>query len=141
MWENGRTIEIPWLCMGDFNDILYEYENEGGKMRAAKKIKGFRQMVENCKLIDLQFKGQKFTWINRREEGMIKERIDKGLVNLAWLEQYPRTQVINLPIIGSDHRPIYIDSDYCEGRAPKQFKFEIIWTEKEECGQVIREGW
>ena len=72
---------------------------------------------------------------------MIKERIDKGLVNLAWLEQYPRTQVINLPIIGSDHGPVYIDSDYCEGRAPKQFKFEIIWIEKEECGQVTREGW
>ena len=57
MWEKRRNIEIPWLCVGDFNDILYEYEKEGGKRRAAKKIKGFRQMVENCKLIDLQFKG------------------------------------------------------------------------------------
>ena len=55
--ERGRDIGIPWLCLGDFNDILYNYEKKGGNIRAARKIKGFRMMIENCRLNDLGFKG------------------------------------------------------------------------------------
>ena len=43
--------------VGDFNDILYNYEKEREKLRATRKIKGFRQMIENCNLIDLRFQG------------------------------------------------------------------------------------
>ena len=27
------TINIPWLCVGDFNKILYQHEKEGGCLR------------------------------------------------------------------------------------------------------------
>ena len=72
---------------------------------------------------------------------MIKERIDRGLANVEWLEKFPRTQVINLPIVGLDYGPVLVDADYSEVKSKKQFKFEIIWMEKEECGQIIKEGW
>ena len=52
-----RDIKGPWICLGDFNDILYNYEKERGNIRAARKIKGFRMMIEECKLNDLGFKG------------------------------------------------------------------------------------
>ena len=55
--ERGRDIGIPWLCLGDFNDILYNYEKEGGNIRAVRKIKRFKMMIENCRLNDLGFKG------------------------------------------------------------------------------------
>ena len=55
--ERERYTGIPWLCLGDFNDILYNYEKEGGNIRAARKIKGFRMMIENYRLNDLGFKG------------------------------------------------------------------------------------
>ena len=57
---------------------------------------------------------------------MIKERIDRGLANVEWLEKFPRTQVINLPIVGSDHGPVLVDADYSEVKSKKHFKFEII---------------
>ena len=98
-------------------------------------------MIENYRLNDFRFKGQIFTWINKRERGVIKERIDKGLANMEWLEKFPRTQVINLPIVGSDHGPVLVDADYSDMKSPRQFKFEIIWMDKEECGQIIKEGW
>ena len=89
-------------------------------------------------LIDLNFQGQKFTWISKRESGVIKERIERALVNLRWMEEYPRTQVLNRPIVGSDHQPILVNNDCRDLRTPKQFKFEIVWTENEECGQVMK---
>ena len=44
--------------------------------------------------------------------------------------EFSRTQVFNLPIVGSDHSPIFIDSDYKD-----------IWAENKECGLIVREGW
>ena len=91
------------MCAGDFNDIFYNYKKEWGKVKVVRKIKGFRQKIDNCCLIDLKFQGEKLTWINKREDGFIKERIDKAMVNLRWLEKFPRMQVFNLHIVGSDH--------------------------------------
>ena len=35
-------------------------------------------------------------------------------------------QVINLPIVGSNHGHVLVDADYSDIRSPKQFKFKII---------------
>ena len=48
-------------------------------------------MIEGSNLINLNSQRQRFTWISKREEGIIKERIDRTLVNLEWMECYPRT--------------------------------------------------
>ncbi|XVF66220.1 hypothetical protein PTKIN_Ptkin10aG0018000 [Pterospermum kingtungense] len=79
---------------------------------------------------------EKFTWINKREEGLVKERIDRAMVNLGWLEVYLRSQEFNLPILGSDHRLVLVDSDFRDKKSARQFKFEILWTKNEECGQI-----
>ena len=70
-------------------------------------------------LIDLNSQGQRFTWISKKDKGIIKEMIDRALVNLEWIECYPRTQVFKLPIVGLDHEPVLVDS-YCRDlKAPK----------------------
>ena len=97
-------------------------------------------MIENCNPIDVKPQVQRFTWICKMEEGIIKERIDRALVNLNWMEEFLRTQVFNLPIIGCDHGPVLMDADFKDLRAQKQFKFEIFWVEKKMCRQIIKEG-
>ena len=57
---------------------------------------------------------------------MIKERIDRALVNLRWMEDFLRTQVFNLPIVWSDHALVLVDSEFRDLKVAKQFKFEII---------------
>lgn len=64
---------------------------------------------------------------------MIKERIDEALVNFEWIEAFPRIQVFNLPIIGSYHAPVLVDFDFCDVKGRKQFKFEILGMEKNDC--------
>ena len=40
--ERRENMVETWMCIGDFNDILYNFENEGGKIRDERKTKGFR---------------------------------------------------------------------------------------------------
>lgn len=93
-------------------------------------------MIEEPKLINLHFKGLKFTWENKRKSGMIRERIERALVNMLRVKSYPKSQVVNLPMVGSDHAPLLVDTDVKEKWGPKQFKFKILWTQNDECGQI-----
>jgi hypothetical protein len=46
-----------WLCLGDFNEILFGCEKEGGQPRPAAQMERFRNILEECKLDDLGFVG------------------------------------------------------------------------------------
>ncbi|OMO59554.1 reverse transcriptase [Corchorus capsularis] len=139
--DRSRSFDAPWICIGDFNDFLYIHEKEGGNVRAARKMAGFWNFVNQCQLIDVHCHGQRFTWMCKRDGNLIKERIDRVMVNVSWMDLFPNTQAFNLPIIGSDHGPILVDSNLEDSKAPKQFKFEIMWMDKEDCAQVIQDGW
>ncbi|KAK3221802.1 hypothetical protein Dsin_008827 [Dipteronia sinensis] len=70
--------DLPWLCVGDFNEILYGFEKQGGLNRPKALMDGFRECVDVCGLEDLGFLGPAFSWSNKRSVGHIQEIIDRG---------------------------------------------------------------
>jgi hypothetical protein len=48
--------------MGDLNDILYQFEKEGGRTRAVNCMQAFRDAIDDCNLTDMGYIGDKFTW-------------------------------------------------------------------------------
>ena len=49
--------EAPWICCGDFNEILDDFEKLEGREKLQSGIDNFRQFIEICQLHDLGFKG------------------------------------------------------------------------------------
>ncbi|KAK2661827.1 hypothetical protein Ddye_000401 [Dipteronia dyeriana] len=71
--------DCPWVCMGDFNEIMFYNEEIGGTRINWKDLARFREVVEECKPEDMGFRDPKFTWSNKREgPTMILERLDRG---------------------------------------------------------------
>lgn len=60
---------LPWLCAGDFNEILFQHEKEGGKPRPQACLDCFKGALEVCDLEDLGFTGDIFTWRNKQIKG------------------------------------------------------------------------
>ncbi|CAL8168515.1 unnamed protein product [Prunus armeniaca] len=83
----------PCIVVGDFNDILDSSEKAGGNPRDERSMAAFREFVSDFMLMDLGFDGYPFTWRNRRESGLIQERLDRGLTLEKWLELYPEARV------------------------------------------------
>lgn len=58
-WRLMRTlnhqINLPWVCMGDFNEILFQHEKQGGAPRGHTCMQNFRDALEWCNLNDLGF--------------------------------------------------------------------------------------
>lgn len=50
-----------WLIGGNFNEIVNSYETKGGGAMKNSRSKDMWDMVDHCELIDLGFKGNKFT--------------------------------------------------------------------------------
>lgn len=54
---------------GDFNEILYEKEKEGGPPRNQAQMRAFRNGIIDCNLEDLQENFRGWTWNNKRDGG------------------------------------------------------------------------
>lgn len=79
-----------WIIVGDFNEILEgddssvftEYGRVPGGMR------DFQEMAQHCSLVDMGWQGPRFTWCNKREDGVICKKLDRVLNDRA-LQQFP----------------------------------------------------
>lgn len=54
--------DLPWLCASDFNELLKTREKLGGRLRPYGQMQNFREVLDECGLLDLGFVGTKFTW-------------------------------------------------------------------------------
>ncbi|KAH6783287.1 hypothetical protein C2S52_008246 [Perilla frutescens var. hirtella] len=79
--------DLAWVCMGDFNEILYLHEKEGGLPRDHLKMLAFHNAISACNLEDLGFNGYRFTWTNGQSgTDNIQERLDRCLANQKWID-------------------------------------------------------
>lgn len=139
---------LPWLCCGDFNEILFNCEKEGGAPRSESCMAKFRQALEDCQLHDLGFVGDAFTWRNHHHlaSNYIKERLDRAVANGAWRARFPLVRVINGDPRHSDHRSVIVETGATEKQQwgqPLEImqKFEARWLEEEECQARVEEAW
>lgn len=64
--------------LGNFNDIASPNEKFGGRPPNLSRIATFNKNLDYYNLIDLGFKGPKFTWTNnRRNLNLVMERLDR----------------------------------------------------------------
>jgi exonuclease III len=80
-WEALRALhgrlDLPWLMVGDFNEILFHHEKEGGRVRSQSQLQAFQDALMDCELSDIGFSGDAFTW----QRGKIREILDRGVAN------------------------------------------------------------
>nr|KYP69646.1 Transposon TX1 uncharacterized [Cajanus cajan] len=63
--ELGGRVTLPWLVLGDFNEILLSTECRGGRFSLSRASQ-FLEVVNDCNLLDMGAKGLRFTWFGDR---------------------------------------------------------------------------
>lgn len=117
---------IPWLCGGDFNEILWDYEKSGGKDLNYNRPRFLEEFLNSSELMYLDFNGPNFTWRGMRNGQLVEERLDRGLSNKLWHECWPNSLVIHEAVIGSDHCPLIIQCQPRGIRPKKVFRFKAF---------------
>ncbi|TXG63781.1 hypothetical protein EZV62_010775 [Acer yangbiense] len=60
--------KLPWLCGGDFNELVSVKDKVGGSDKNFTGMTQFQQAVDECNLNDLGFSRPRLTWNNKRED-------------------------------------------------------------------------
>jgi exonuclease III len=151
-WRLLRNLHLrerlPWVCIGDFNEIFYSFEKQGGVPKPQAQMERFRNALNFCNLNDLGFEGDVFTWRNNnfRVDGYIRERLDRAVANPEWCARFPNYRVVNGCPEHSDHRPVllYMDAPSRRTRPCPNLlnkRFEARWLLEEECENVVNSAW
>ncbi|KAL8106281.1 hypothetical protein AgCh_029900 [Apium graveolens] len=134
---------LPWCLIGDFNDLIFAEEKQGGRMHPRGLLEGFVDTV-NCRgLMNLGFIGTKFTWERSRGQiNWVQERLERGLANQDWCNMFPMTEVKVLEVATSDHLPLFLQlNKHVYTPKARQFRFENVWLKEKDCVNVVKNSW
>lgn len=135
----------PWLCFGDFNEIHNSSEKMSSSASLASQMAGFKEALEECRLLDQGYRGPKFTWCNGRQGNEFNcERLDRAMANGSWTRQFNVVDVLVLPRIASDHNPLLINCSNAQNtkwKKRQQFRYEAHWMQHKEHGAMIKQVW
>ncbi|XP_050207382.1 uncharacterized protein LOC126656806 [Mercurialis annua] len=106
----------------DFNCVSNINEKQGRNRVSANRLQALNDFILSSQLQDLGFSGHPFTWNNRRRgNDNIQMRLDRVLASVEWLDRYSSGVVHHLSELGSDHRPLLLDS--CPNTVEGKFCF------------------
>uniref|UniRef100_A0A803QR69 DUF4283 domain-containing protein n=1 Tax=Cannabis sativa TaxID=3483 RepID=A0A803QR69_CANSA len=149
--EDGGRIELwnelqqlvtkeEWVLLGDFNEILHKEERVGKKVKY-KATTEFANCIEICHLEDLKASGNFYRWCNKRQDDeRIYSKIDRVLVNEAWLDKLANSEVVFLTEGAFDHTQIVLTiyPEVLSGKKPfKDFK---MWATHSQFPGILVKG-
>ncbi|XP_074302488.1 uncharacterized protein LOC141634059 [Silene latifolia] len=145
-WDLLRLLHeqssLPWLCIGDFNEILYSTEMKGGS-RAQWQMNNFHAAVDFCGLRDVVWEDYAFTYDNGQAgENNRQCMMDRAMCNEAWQDMFPYAKNFHLDREWSDHAPLKLTFDRREmgGKTRCRFRFEQVWVGEEGCEEAVCRG-
>ena len=130
---------LPWLMLGDFNEVLCGEDKFRGNQVNLNRAIEFKGCLDECNMLDLGFMGPKFTRTNHRLiSNLILERIDRCFANPVWHLLYLEATVTHLHRTFSGHCPVLIE--LCRANVNhlnKPFCFQMIWLLHQDFLRVV----
>ncbi|XP_057442323.1 uncharacterized protein LOC130734042 [Lotus japonicus] len=136
------NISLPWLLVGDWNEVLHPHEVRGGDFLPNRALR-FASALEDCNLVDLGMAGGNFTWFRKVNHVLIlSKKLDRALCDTDWQVAFPGANVEVLNRIHSDHTPLMIHcGSSLHGSYPRPFRFMAAWMEHENYRSLVSNAW
>jgi hypothetical protein len=135
---------VPWMCIGDFNEVLLREEHMGVNERSNTQIQAFRDTVDICELMDLGYTGTAWTFEKKVAGGTYcRVRLDRALASASWSERFPLAELEHLTAAASDHSPILLRHAPTEQQSlqSKVFRYEAMWESHQDFRPMINDAW
>jgi hypothetical protein len=135
---------LPWVCAGDFNEILDLSVKVRGAGRSNQLMAPFKDTLVFCDLKEVELRGPFFTWDNGRDGAdFTKERLDRVVTNREWRVLFPKVEVASEMVLSSDHTvTIVATKGLSDGLNQRRiFRYEAGWSEMKACKKIIKQVW
>ncbi|KAL9669679.1 hypothetical protein QQ045_007226 [Rhodiola kirilowii] len=137
-----ELIRLPWCVIGDFNEICNFSETTSRNLSRCVNMELFRNVLLDCGLMDLGYKGSKFTFSNRRQGlAEVECRLDRAVGDDLWIDLFPNACIEHLVSHHSDHCPLLLKLDGNNEDHDKRFRFESMWTRDASLADTVNSAW
>ncbi|CAM8901946.1 unnamed protein product [Rhodiola kirilowii] len=135
-------INLPWCVISDFNEIFSFSESTSSNLSRRGHMENFRQVLLDCNLMDLGFKGSQFTYSNKRKgHDEIQSRLDRAVGDELWADKYPNSVIQHLISHHSDHCPLLLNLDGGVIAQERPFRFESMWMRDAGLADIVNNNW
>ncbi|KAK4383967.1 hypothetical protein Sango_3103100 [Sesamum angolense] len=146
LWQKLVTLansisDEPWIVGGDFNTVLDMSEVCGSSADIQLAMTEFRDCILDTGLIHLLVQGERFSWhICSEGDRSLWKRLDRLIVNAAWLGQWPNSRYNCLNARTSDHSPLVIRGDTAT-HTVSMFRFDNYLTMSSDFTPSVQNVW
>lgn len=139
----SRDNSMPWVLIGDMNNVCSQEDKKGGRPYPQSLITGFIDVLEDCNLIDINLVGYPYTWeIGAETSDWIEVRLDRALITVEFINTFKDVTLTNLEVSTSDNCLLFLElykmHHYVTSRS---FRFENAWLREPMCQQMMSEVW
>ncbi|KAI0525141.1 hypothetical protein KFK09_004533 [Dendrobium nobile] len=131
LWKDlldlSSNLDMPWIVMGDFNCFRFAGEKAGGIPLNNERLGELNSFMFESGLQDLSSVGLFYTWFNQRSDSPIHIKLDRMLVNSAFLDAFPSAFYKVDSFSGSDHTPLILNAALFR-KSISRFMFKDFWT-------------
>ncbi|KAL9667410.1 hypothetical protein QQ045_001767 [Rhodiola kirilowii] len=137
-----ELINLPWCVIGDFNEICTFSETTSRNLSRQAYMEHFREVLMDCGLMDLGYKGSKYTYSNRRQGSEeVASRLDRAVGDDLWVDKFPNATIEHLISHRSDHCPLLLNFDGITQVTSKLFRFESMWMRDASFVDMVKDSW
>jgi hypothetical protein len=95
MWKLLERLKpcssTPWLVIGDFNEVMWNFEHFSSRRRPARQMQDFQEVLPHCDLHDLGYTWLPWTFDNKQpRDRNVSVRLDRAVATPNWTEWFPR---------------------------------------------------
>ncbi|XP_031116528.1 uncharacterized protein LOC116020187 [Ipomoea triloba] len=134
---------LPWVVMGDFNDIMHLNEKRGGNPQPVRLIRGFCEAVEESGLKDFAFEGYQYTWERcKGSPNWVEAKLDRILISDSWGDLFSNARASSITTPKSDHMSLHLQILPPPMPSPRiRHRFENLWLRDAHCWEIMIESW
>ncbi|XP_020684285.1 uncharacterized protein LOC110100904, partial [Dendrobium catenatum] len=118
---------LPWVVICDFNTCRFQSEKKGGNILAIDRLNPINSFIFDNNLLELPSSGNFHTRFNQRLDNPIHLKLDRVLVNEAWINHYPNSHYLVLSSLVSNHTPLIL-RDHQNFNSKKRFMYKNYWS-------------
>ncbi|KAK9689581.1 hypothetical protein RND81_09G068700 [Saponaria officinalis] len=142
LWESLRQISNAiqsWVFWGDFNVVRDIFERISDHPPNLSEILDFNACILNCGLDDMQSTGCEYSWTNNQDGSRVWSKLDRVLINNAWLRQFPSSSTKVMLAGISDHSPLLVTLfEDVKPRKPIQKRVKSAKQDLESCQRSLQ---
>ncbi|KAK6115461.1 hypothetical protein DH2020_007730 [Rehmannia glutinosa] len=142
LWDNLISVSgncsLPWIAIGDFNNVLNANEKCNGKDVTSTEVRDFEECCVLTGLTDLRSMECHSTWTNNE----VWCKLDRAMVNKHWFDQGLDGMANFFPSgCLSDHSPCIVSLLDVVTKNNRPFRFFNMWVSHTDFNDLVATHW